>query len=171
MLVPSAAARASGRTGSRPEASIRLLPQGRAGAGEILHLALAAILAAGAMPNPVARTTRIVRFRVVGIERAGRVGGERVRSGRLGGVHRVGQGLWHLIGSGPFRATPILGALIALQHGVAFQLLLDEGRHFHVGKLQQLDGLPQLRGHHQRLRLAQVETGADRHGQTSCQCA
>ena len=62
----------------------------------------------------------------------------------------------------PFLAAALvgirdLGALVALEQRVALQLLLDEGGDLEVRGLQQLDGLPQLRRHHQRLRLAKVE--------------
>ena len=56
------------------------------------------------------------------------------------------------------------GALVALEQRVALQLLVDEGLQFHVGHLQQLDGLLQLRRHHQGLALAEVEPLVQRHG-------
>ena len=49
------------------------------------------------------------------------------------------------------------GAVVALEQRIPLQLLLDEARHLDVGILQQLDRLPQLRRHDQRLRLAKIE--------------
>ena len=53
--------------------------------------------------------------------------------------------------------------LLALQQRIAFQLGLDEVLQLEVRQLQQLDRLLQLRRHHQRLRLPEVEAGAQRH--------
>ena len=58
-------------------------------------------------------------------------------------------------------------AFIAFQQRVAFKFFLDKGRDFHIGRLQQLDRLAQLRRHHQLLRLPQIETRADRHQRCS----
>ena len=49
-----------------------------------------------------------------------------------------------------------LRPLVALQKWIAFKLLLHVCRKFHVGKLQQLDRLLQLRRHDQGLTLAKL---------------
>jgi hypothetical protein len=57
-----------------------------------------------------------------------------------------------------------------LRHGIRLgeerifeKFFLDELARLQVGVLQKLDGLTQLRGHHQRLRLSQVEPGSKSH--------
>ncbi len=53
---------------------------------------------------------------------------------------------------------------VVLQQRIALELLIDERRKLHLGKLQQLDRLLQLRRHHQGLRLAQIEALTHCHG-------
>ena len=52
-------------------------------------------------------------------------------------------------------------------HAIEAAMQLKEGGDLQVGGLQQLDRLPQLRRHDQRLRLPQVEAGAEGHGQVT----
>ena len=54
----------------------------------------------------------------------------------------------------------VVGAAIALafQQRILFEFALDIGDQIEVRQLQQLDGLHQLRRHHQRLALADFET-------------
>ena len=54
----------------------------------------------------------------------------------------------------------------ALEQRVAFEFALDIGRQIQAGELQQLDGLHQLRRHHQRLALAEFESLRQRHGES-----
>ena len=60
----------------------------------------------------------------------------------------------------------ILGAAgrLAFQQRVPLQLVLDIGLKLEIGKLQQLDRLLQLRGHHQGLTLAHLQARDHRHG-------
>ncbi len=51
-----------------------------------------------------------------------------------------------------------------VEQRVTLDLLGDEALDLDVRQSQQADRLLQLRGHHQRLALAEVEAGADRHG-------
>ena len=65
-----------------------------------------------------------------------------------------------LIGAAtPFRAVGIL----ALEHGVFFQLFLHEVGKFQIGKLQQLDRLLQLRRHDEILTLPKVKPWCECH--------
>ena len=73
-----------------------------------------------------------------------------------------GVALGALVGRGPFGRH--FRALVAFEQRVALQLLLHEGGHFLVGELQQLDGLTQLRRHHQTLRLPEFQPRSHRHG-------
>ena len=52
----------------------------------------------------------------------------------------------------------------ALEQRIALELGLDIGGKIKAGELQQLDGLHQLRRHHQRLALAELQVFAKRHG-------
>jgi len=52
----------------------------------------------------------------------------------------------------------------ALQQRIALELALDVSGKIEVGELQQLDGLHQLRRHHQRLALAEFELLRQCHG-------
>ena len=64
--------------------------------------------------------------------------------GKWGGLHRLAR-------------HRRLGAVIgAIEQRIALQLFLDKGRQIEIRQLQQLDGLHQLRGHHQRLRLPEL---------------
>ncbi len=62
----------------------------------------------------------------------------------------------------------IAGGLAAyfahFQQGVGFERIGDESLDFEIGQRQQLDRLLQLRRHHQRLGLPQIETRGQRHG-------
>ena len=58
---------------------------------------------------------------------------------------------------------PVRRFVGALQQGVAFEFLLDEGGQFQIGELQKLDRLQKLRSHDQGLSLAHHELSAKRH--------
>ena len=102
---------------------------------------------------------------VIHVERPDIRGGKRVRIHDP--VHRrfhrsvLGSRVWPLIQRGPFRRH--LAALVALQQRIALEFLIDEGGNFHVRELQELDGLPQLRRHHQTLRMSQLQPRPDPH--------
>ena len=51
----------------------------------------------------------------------------------------------------------------ALEQGILFELPLDVGGQIQVRELQQLDGLHQLRRHHERLALAHLQSLRQRH--------
>ena len=53
--------------------------------------------------------------------------------------------------------------LAEIEQGIGFQRLADERFDLEVGQRQQLDRLLELRRHHQRLGLAQVQAGAEGH--------
>ena len=60
------------------------------------------------------------------------------------------------LGSAPAPRRRLVVALVALEQRVALELGLDIGDEVEIGELQQLDGLHQLRRHHQRLALAEL---------------
>ena len=76
---------------------------------------------------------------------------------------RLGIGRRIVAGRGLGLGVALLGLGVALQERVALELALDIGDEVEVGELQQLDGLHQLRRHHQRLALPQFELGAEGH--------
>ncbi len=78
----------------------------------------------------------------------------------IGGQGRHHVGLLAALGHLLLHVT----ALIALEQRIALEFLVDEGLQFHVGHLQQLDGLLQLRRHDQGLALAKIEPLVQRHG-------
>src|SRR3546814_6756668 len=51
----------------------------------------------------------------------------------------------------------VVGALVAIEQRVLLEFSVNFRREFQVGKLEQLDGLLQLRRHDQRLALAQLQ--------------
>ncbi len=55
-------------------------------------------------------------------------------------------------------------ALVPLEQRIAFEFGVDKGLEFHVGHLQQFDGLLQLRRHDQGLALAHIEPLMQCHG-------
>jgi hypothetical protein len=57
-------------------------------------------------------------------------------------------------------------AVVALEQRILLQLALDIGRELQIRQLQQLDSLLQLRRHHERLGLAEIESLGQRHGAT-----
>ena len=153
----------------KPQLRAEMLAQGRGALGDVLDGAIIAFerLAAAAAirgGGSVRGAAGVVGLGVFGrVERGRTLGGQCLRAkgvGNIGGSGTRGQG--ELVEGGAL-ADRAVGGFVALQQRVALQLLLDEGGGFEIVELQQLDGLPQLRGHHQRLRLAQVQTGTDRH--------
>jgi hypothetical protein len=58
-------------------------------------------------------------------------------------------------------------AAAAVEQGILVQLLGDEALDLEVGERQQSDRLLELRRHHQRLALPEVEARPDRHGYSS----
>src|SRR3546814_7693850 len=52
----------------------------------------------------------------------------------------------------------VVGALVAIEQRVLLEFSVNFRREFQVGKLEQLDGLLQLRRHDQRLALAQFQS-------------
>ena len=85
------------------------------------------------------------------------------------------RGRYSIIGIEPDLIFRAVGALFAVlfgriarqfprfQQGVLFQRVADECLDLQIGQRQQLDRLLQLRRHHQRLRLAQVEARREAH--------
>ncbi len=73
--------------------------------------------------------------------------------------------LWRLRYIVGFRrlTRAVLGRAAHFQQGIAQQLGLDKGGEFKVAKLQQPDGLHQLRGQGQALRLSYLEPRHQRH--------
>ncbi len=71
------------------------------------------------------------------------------------------------LGRGAFRLgggrRRLILALGALEQRIAFELALDIGGEIEAGELQQLDGLHQLRRHHQGLALAELQSLRQRH--------
>jgi len=61
------------------------------------------------------------------------------------------------------RPSVLVDQLVALQQRIAQHFLFQKLRRFNIGKLQQLDRLPQLRRHHQALRLPDIKAGSDAH--------
>jgi hypothetical protein len=59
-------------------------------------------------------------------------------------------------------ATGIVG-LLALKQRIALELGFDEGDQLHVGELQQLDRLLQLRRHHQTVALPKLKLCGEGH--------
>ena len=57
----------------------------------------------------------------------------------------------------------VVARLGAVEQRIALDLLVDETIELDMGKLQQPDRLHQLRRHHQRLRLPQLQFGGQRH--------
>ena len=68
-------------------------------------------------------------------------------------------GRHRFIGAGTF-----VDCLFALEQRIAFDFGLDVVGEFEIRELQQLDGLLQLRRHHQRDALTNFEAGDDGHG-------
>ncbi len=64
---------------------------------------------------------------------------------------------------GRFGRRRVLLAGRGFEQRVLVELLGDEGLDLEVGERQQLDRLLELRRHHQRLGLAQVEAGGEAH--------
>jgi hypothetical protein len=107
----------------------------------------------------------------VGVERSVRRSHHPVRRGEVGRVahqrqvgDRIGRldpavGGARVVAVAPF--DPI--AVRPFEKRVLLDLPLDEVLEFHVGELQQLDRLLQLRRHHQRLCLAQIQALRDCH--------
>ncbi len=60
-------------------------------------------------------------------------------------------------------AGAVLALFGAFEQRVALDFLVDEMLEFDMGELQQTDRLQQLRRHHQRLRLTQLQFGCKRH--------
>ncbi len=98
---------------------------------------------------------------MISIERGGSRLRQRVGAGVIGGIGRGLAPIGQLVGRRTFGRQGV--GFGALEQRVALQLLLDEGGDLLVGELQQLDRLPQLRRHDQRLALAELETRADGH--------
>jgi hypothetical protein len=140
-----------------------LAPVARGG-GEIVDAAPVIVeigAAAAAKRDTVGDAPGIVGFGMRRIERLGIRAGQHLRTRQIGGIGGRVRGRGKLIGGGAFGRN--FRALVAFQQRVALQLLLDEGGGFQIGELQQLDRLPQLRRHHERLGLTQIETRTDRH--------
>jgi hypothetical protein len=62
------------------------------------------------------------------------------------------------------RGLAVRRGIVSFEQRVRFELLLDESRHLDIRQLQQLDRLLQLRRHHQRLGLTQIEALGESHG-------
>jgi hypothetical protein len=97
--------------------------------------------------GPVTRVAVPVQRGDIDIERMVAIAGGGVGHGRFGAFGRG-----------------VVGAQLArFEQRVAVQRLANEGLDFEVRQRQQLDRLLQLRRHHQRLRLAEIEAGAESH--------
>src|SRR6516225_4046982 len=66
-----------------------------------------------------------------------------------------------MIGPAPLSFSVILSQ--AFEQRIALELPLHVGGKVEIGELQQLDGLHQLRRHHQRMALANFESLSERH--------
>jgi hypothetical protein len=64
----------------------------------------------------------------------------------------------------------VLCARDLLKDGIALQLLLDGGGHLLLTELQELDGLLELLGHHELLRLSKLQPDAQIHDFRSLIC-
>ena len=95
------------------------------------------------------RQAIVVNIIPFGIEWRGIFRRQRIGSGGTGGIGWFGCGRQWVRAAPGIRASD--GAFIAFQQRVAFKFFLDKGRDFHIGRLQQLDRLAQLRRHHQLL--------------------
>ena len=100
---------------------------------------------------------------IIGVQRGGRL----VRK-RVGADHEVGRD--RLRAQRRRRALVErrllerdLGPLVAFQQRVALELFLDKGGDLEIGELEQLDGLTQLRRHHQRLRVSELQPWSECH--------
>jgi len=121
----------------------------------------------GSIARPARRGGAIARLTVI-IERA------RIEIERRVSLARA---LRHELIGGEFLARNIVGfARLAdilgggrarLQQRIGLQRLADKGLDLEIGSCQQSDRLLQLRRHHQRLRLAKIQTGAKSHGRRS----
>ena len=69
--------------------------------------------------------------------------------------------------AGPSSLQLIRGGVVArlgpVEQRIALDFLVDELLEFPMGELQQLDRLHQLRRHHQRLGLSELQSGGQRH--------
>src|SRR6266568_890602 len=78
-----------------------------------------------------------------------------------GGVVRSGRGLE--IGRAPLSLALAVALAGLLEQRIALELVVDIGGEIQIGELQQLDGLHQLRRHHQRVALPKFESLRERH--------
>ena len=106
--------------------------------------------------STVRHPARVIALAGIGIERRRRLGGQRIRLRELRRIRGLADPLRHLVQRGPLGVRQ-LGAFVALEQRIPFQLLFDETCHLDVGILQQLDRLTQLRRHDESLRLAKIE--------------
>ena len=155
--------------------------KGMLGRNESLEIVVAILAAAGADARPFriggggiviadAGTGLIAIFREHIVEPGAELVLERAAAGGqiisrpFGALAVRAIRLRRLIGSRDFsrvRARRLV--LRPLEQRIAFQLLLDISREIETRELQQLDGLHQLRRHHQRLALAELQFGGQCH--------
>jgi hypothetical protein len=164
----------------RRDERLALVMRGRADLiGEIFGqrgVAIGAVLEIGwAFLGHPARAGRAAPVALISLVARTGIGVERARRDveRLGAVEAAVAAVLARFGgrvaiASAVAATIAIAALVAglahLEQRIALQRFADEGLDLQVGQRQQLDRLLQLRRHHQRLRLAQIETRAQRHG-------
>ena len=99
--------------------------------------------------KPVGSATLVERIGVIGLHRVRHF----LHADQVGRIQRA-EGLGALVRGRLLRRS--VGPLIPFQQRVALEFALHEGRNLKVGELKKLDGLTQLRRHHQRLRLPKL---------------
>ena len=110
-------------------------------------------------PAAVSHAPGVIGIGEIAVER--RVRGTRDRFGRdEGEAVAAGDRCHRLVGRRGFSHRQFR-PLVALEQRVAVKFLLHEAGEFEVRVVQQFDGLPQLRGHHQGLRLAHDQPWPD----------
>ena len=156
-----------GRVGDgQPELLGQVLAQGAALDGQVLDIATI-LFEIGPPTAPAgtrgpARAGRVASIgRAAGVIDIAEIGIERRLARGSNGVTRIRERRGFLGCRG--RRNVRAWAVIALEQRVALELLLDPSLDLEIGELEELDRLPQLRRHHQRLAEAEIEPRTDRH--------
>ena len=114
----------------------------------------------------VGRAAGVIGLGVLGIEGGGFRRGHGLRAHQRRGVRLRRRRVGALVGRRNLPARAVL-RLVLLEQRVALQLLGDEACQIEVRELQELDRLPELRRHHQRGGLADLQARSDGHGRPS----